>query len=51
MNQDSRSQSPADKSRELHKLSLMSVWIAPVICGIVAIVLSLAVAGFVLGEK
>jgi len=54
MNQNVSSQSSghaAENSRDLHKMSLMSVWIAPVIFGVVAIVLSLTVAGFVLGTK
>jgi len=58
MNRNSSSQSQwqdgeaAEKSRDLHRLSIMmSAWMVPVIVCVVAIVLSLAVAGFLLGDK
>jgi hypothetical protein len=57
MNQNSQSQSQwqdgeaAEKSRDLHRLSMISAWMVPVIVCVVVIVLSLAVAGFLLGDK
>lgn len=57
MNRNSSSQSQgqdgeaAEKSRDLHRLSMISAWMVPVIVCVVVIVLSLAVAGFLLGDK
>ena len=57
MNQNPSSQSQSlaatttQKTRALHKLSAISVWMAPIIVCVVLIVLSLAVAGFLLGDK
>jgi len=57
MNQSSSSQSRwqaterAEKTRAIHKLSMISAWMAPVIVCVVVIVLGLAVAGFLLGNK
>ena len=41
----------AEKTRAIHKLSMISVWMAPIIVCVVVILLSLAVAGFLLGDK
>ena len=57
MNQNSSSPSQrqaaeaVETTRAIRKLPAISVWAAPIIVCVVAMVLSLAVAGFLLGGK
>ena len=58
MNQNSFPQSQgqaaaaaAEKKRTINQPLVISVWVAPIIVGVVVLVLSLAVAGVLLGGK
>jgi len=54
MNQNCSSQSQwqaAKTAEKTDKLSLISEWVAPIVVWVVVIALSLAVAGFLLGER